>query len=150
MTEAPAAPHYEPLDNVREAAALFVVRVDRAHFRRITPWALEEGTRPDWSPNGHWILFQRPNSKGRTRLCLIHPNGTGFHRITHSRIWRWGRFSPDGMMITAQREPGETTQDDIYVMHRDGSGIEPVTGSVLDPGEPFAPAEGLPDWGTHR
>jgi Tol biopolymer transport system component len=150
MTEAPAAPHYEPLDNVREAAALFVVRVDRAHFPRITPWALEEGTRPDWSPNGHWILFQRPNSKGRTRLCLIHPNGTGFHRITHSRIWRWGRFSPDGMMITAQREPGETTQDDIYVMHRDGSGIEPVTGSVLDPGEPFAPAEGLPDWGTHR
>ena len=135
-------------DRVREAAALFVVRIDRAHFRRITPWVLDPGSRPDWSPDGRWIVFQRPNAKGNTRLCLIHPNGTGFRRITHSRIWRWGRFSPDGTMITAQREPGETTQDDIYVMRRDGSGIEPVTGNVLDPGEPSPPAEGVPDWGT--
>ena len=137
-------------DNVREAAAIFVARVHGAHVRRITPWALDPGNRPDWSPNGRWILFQRPNEKGQTRLCLIHPDGTGFRRITHSRLWRWGRFSPDGTLITALREPGETTQDDLYVLHLDGSGIKPVTGNVLDPGEPFAPAEGLPDWGTHR
>jgi Tol biopolymer transport system component len=133
-------------DDVREAAALFVVRVDGAHARRITPWALDALNRPDWSPNGRWILFQRPNAKEQTRLCLIHPNGTGFRRITHSRLWRWGRFLPDGTLITALREPGGTTQDDLYILHLDGSGIEPVTGNVLDPGEPFAPVEGLPDW----
>jgi hypothetical protein len=53
---------------------------------------------------------------------------------------------PDGTLITALREPGGTTQDDLYILHLDGSGIEPVTGNVLDPGEPFAPVEGLPDW----
>jgi hypothetical protein len=31
---------------------------------------------------------------------------------------RWGSFSPDGTMITALREPGEATQDDIYVIQR--------------------------------
>jgi hypothetical protein len=50
-------------------------------------------------------------------------------------------------MITALREPGEMTQDDIYIMQLDGSGIESVTGSVLDPGQPAPPAEALPDWG---
>ena len=141
---------FQRRDGVRETNALFVVRVDGTHLRRLTPWKWNASSRPDWSPNGRWILFERPNQKGHTRLCLIHPNGTGFGRITHSRDWRWGRFSPDGSKITALREPGETTQDDLYVMRRDGSGIEPITGNLLDPGEPFPPAEGLPDWGTHK
>jgi hypothetical protein len=50
-------------------------------------------------------------------------------------------------MITALRELREMTQDDIYGMQFDGSGVESVTGSVLDPDQPAPPAEGLPDWG---
>jgi Tol biopolymer transport system component len=134
-------------DGVRETAALFVVRADGTNLRRITPWTLDLNNRPDWSPDGRWILFQKPDGRGRTQLCLIHPDGMGLRQITHSRIWRWGEFSPDGTMITALREPGEITQDDIYIMQLDGSGVESVTGSVLDPRQPAPPAEGLPDWG---
>jgi Tol biopolymer transport system component len=137
--------------DVREAAALFTVRLDGGDLRRITPWKLDLLNRPDWSPDGRWILFEKEDPSGLTQLCLIHPDGTGFRQITHSRrfLWRWGSFSPDGTMITALREPGErgATQDDIYVMNVDGSRAKSVTGSLLDPEEPFPPLEGLPDWG---
>ena len=48
-------------------------------------------------------------------------------------------------MITAARELGEASQNDLYVMKLDGSEIEPVTGSLSS-----GPAEGLPDWGQRR
>jgi Tol biopolymer transport system component len=134
-------------DSVREAAALFTVRPREGKVRRITPWGLDVFNRPDWSADGRWILFEKPNRRGLMQLSLIHPDGTGFRRITHSRTfdWIWGSFSPDGTMITAVRVPGEASENDLYVMNVDGSGVKPVTGSLSR-----GPAEGAPDWGPRR
>jgi Tol biopolymer transport system component len=133
------------LDQKREATALFTVRLDGTNIRRITPWSLDGLQRPDWSADGHWILFTKPTgADGATQLCLIHPDGTGLRQITRSpdSWWAWGSFSPDGTMLTAVREPGEASQNDLYVMNLDGTGMRPVTGSLS-----LEEAEGVPDWG---
>jgi Tol biopolymer transport system component len=137
-------------DRRRAAAALFVVRLDDARTRRITLWTLDGGNYPDWSPDGNAIVFQEPIAHGSTQLFVIHPNGTGLRSITGTPRfgWSWAGFSPDGTMITAVRSDGETTENDVYVMNSDGTGIQPVTGSLPAPGEPLPPAEGLPDWGA--
>jgi len=140
---------FERLDRRRDAAALFVVRLDDDRTRRITLWTLFGGNRPDWSPDGSWILFQAPIVDGTTELCVIHPDGTGLRSITKSRDfgWSWAGFSPDGTMITAIRVPGENTENDVYVMNADGTGIQAVTDSLPSPAGAPPPAEGLPDWG---
>jgi Tol biopolymer transport system component len=126
-------------------AALFTVRLDGSKLRRITPWEVDPLSRPDWSPDGQWILFQQPTDDGSTQLCLVHPDGTGLTKVTDvpGVWWTWGSFSPDGTRITAVRAPGEASENDVYVMNVDGSGITPLTASLsLDA------AEGVPDWGA--
>lgn len=132
-------------DDARERSSLFVVAVDGSGLERITEWKADELVRPDWSPDGRLIVFSRADSHGRTQLHVIHPDGTGLHAITHAAEteWLWASFSPDGSMITAVGIPGEASENDVYVMKRDGTRIRPVTASLSR-----YPAEGLPDWGT--
>ncbi len=76
-------------------------------------------------------------------MYLIHPNGTGLHRITTSpqHVHQWGAFSfsPDGTMITVAHNLGEGKNADIYVMNLDGSGLRDVTNSAI--------FDSAPDWG---
>ena len=38
---------------------------------------------PSWSPDGEWIAFGRfSNAKNAQAIFLIHPDGTGIHRVT--------------------------------------------------------------------
>jgi Tol biopolymer transport system component len=132
----------------RNVSGLFTVRANGTHLRRITPWRPDDGDpfdwSPDWSPDGRWILFNHANGGAVQQMCLIHPNGSGFRRITHGTAfsWSWGSFSPDGTMITVMRAPGEASENDIYVMNLDGSEVTPLTGSLST-----EEAEGAPDWG---
>jgi Tol biopolymer transport system component len=131
-------------DDARQRSSLFVVALDGSGLRRITAWSADQLVRPDWSPDGSWIVFSRTDTDGSMQLHLIHPDGTGLHAITHAAgvDWIWASFSPDGTMITAVRILGEHSENDVYVMSRNGTGIRPVTASLSR-----VPAEGLPDWG---
>ena len=133
-------------DDARERSSLFVVALDGTAPRRITPWG-EGLSPPEWSPDGHWIVFSRPDEAEMGQVLLVHPDGSGLHAITGRRDgdWVWPAFSPDGRMIVAVRIPGEHSENDVYVMRRDGTGIRPVTTGLS-----IHPAEGLPDWGTAR
>jgi Tol biopolymer transport system component len=128
--------------------AIFTVRLDGTHLRRITPWSLRAGQQPDWSPDGQWILFESHQGDQDVvdNVFLVHPDGTGLHRITTSplHIHQWGSssFSPDGKMITVAHSPGvgAAGNADVWVMNLDGSGLRNVTRSVI--------FDSAPDWGS--
>ena len=70
-----------PLARPADGRALFVVRADGTHRRRITPWALGAGDNPDWSPDGKLILF-RSTRRGRSsrRSWWCAPTAAGCAR----------------------------------------------------------------------
>ena len=145
---------FERRDNNRllgpdlQAHAIFTVRLDGTHLRRLTPWRLD-AAQPDWSPNGRWILFRsHENGDRQNNLYLVHPDGSDLHRVTHTftggeptATWGHATFSPDGTMITASHKPGvgKPGNPDVWVMNLDGSGLRDVTNSVI--------WDSAPDWG---
>jgi len=144
---------FERRDNNRllgpdlQAHAIFTVRPDGTHLRRLTPWRLD-AAQPDWSPNGRWILFRsHENGDRQNNLYLVHPDGSDLHRVTHTftggeptATWGHATFSPDGTMITAAHKPGvgNPGNPDVWVMNLDGSGLRDVTNSVM--------WDSAPDW----
>ena len=129
--------------------AVFTIRLNGTDVRRVSPWKLHAGDGPDWSPNGRWILLESHDGQDRTdNLYLVHPNGSGLHRITHTfnGFHQWGSytFSPDGTMITVAHNlrlgaDGRPSNPDIWVMNLDGSGLRNVTHSAI--------FDSAPDWG---
>ena len=132
-------------DQARDVTALFTVRIDGTNARRLTPWKLDGLNRPDWSVDGRWIVLHKPSSTGQTQPFLIHPNGRGLTKVTHTSdfSWTWSEFSPDGRWITAIRSPGTSGENDVYVMTLQGDHLHNVTEAASS-----KLTEGLPDWGS--
>jgi TolB protein len=131
-------------DEKRDKDALFTIYANGRREQRITPWRVSCAFNPDWSPNGRWIIATcHPGEQND--LWLVHPNGTELHRLTHSAgtdvMWFSSSFSPDGTKIVTSRLPGVGTAGnaDVYVMNRDGSGLQNITQSPL--------WDSAPDWG---
>ena len=127
-------------------------RVNGTGVRRLTPWALQAGGRPDWSPDGRRILFHSYSNRlggVGADLYTVRPDGTGLTRLTHAqdsvRVLD-GSYSPDGASIvfstTALATNPALNTPDLAVMRADGTGVRPVTSS---PGW-----DASPDWGPQR
>ena len=125
----------KPGVNPDGAGAVFDVNADGTGLRRITPWGAAF-LGQSWSPNGGWILFQRPYG----RLYVVHPNGTALHEIPLRLPVGAGAispaWSPDGHWIVFSLE--RNAQADIFIVRADGSGLRRVTHA---PG-----VETDPDW----
>lgn len=139
---------FERVEGHSDHHAICTVRLDGTHRKRLTPWALD-AAQPDWSPNGRWIMFRsKANSDTVGNVWLVHPNGTGLHRVTHdfggTGKWASGSFSPNGRRIVAGKSPGVGSAGnvDVYIMRLDGSHMRNITTSVA--------AENSPDWGPRR
>ncbi len=54
--------------------AVFVVGIDGSNPRRLTPWTENDADKPDWSPNGKWILFHShvDDARAQSQIFLIH------------------------------------------------------------------------------
>jgi eukaryotic-like serine/threonine-protein kinase len=57
------------------------------------------GVVPRWSPNGQWISFS-PNRSFSSGVFIVHTDGSGFRRLTHSG--GWAVWWPDGEHIGFQ------------------------------------------------
>jgi TolB protein len=138
------SPQAEPPD----ARALFVINADGSGARQVTPWSLDGGDHPDWSPDGRWILFHSNPDNGATPvggdLYLVHPDGTGLRQLTHFNpmaVALSASFSPDGKSIVYS-SVGVGGQPDLYVMRVDGTDVRQLTRTRA--------WESQPDWGTDR
>lgn len=132
-----------PLTKPGSARAIFVARADGTVRRRLTPWSLDAGDDPDWSPDGRLILFHSHESGDEQgQLYVIRPDGKGVRQLTRFKEGTWigsASFSPDGKSITFAKA-GRGGAADVFVMRIDGSGIRPVTRTVL--------WDSAPDWGA--
>jgi Tol biopolymer transport system component len=116
------------------AGAIFVVGADGTGERRITPWGFAFLDQV-WSPDGAWIVFQRPYGQ----LYLVRPDGTDLHRVPMTLPAGAGArepsWSPDGAWIVfvLQLDGGST----LYAVHPDGSGLQPLaTAPGIDQASP--------------
>ena len=123
--------------------AVFVINVDGTGLRRITPWQLDAGGNPDWSPNGKLLLFCS-NGDVKTKQSQVYvarADGTGLKQITHFKrgttVLSYS-FSPDGHWITFAKS-GVNGEPDVFVMRANGTHIRPVTRTKL--------WDSAPDWG---
>lgn len=125
--------------------ALFVVNADGSGLRQLTPWSLNGGDHPDWSPDGNLILFRAVSTaqKHSGNLYTIRPDGSGLRQLTRypaPKTVLLGSFSPDGNWITFSRF-SDTPYPAIYIIRTDGTGVRRVT---------QASGAYSPDWGPTR
>jgi Tol biopolymer transport system component len=88
-------------------SAIYVADASGGRARRITGFGQSE-TSARWSPDGDWILFDRPRSSADHDLYLVRPNGADLTRLTTSEDGYGsccGVWSPDGSSILFQRVP---------------------------------------------
>lgn len=126
----------KPGTGTEGAGALFVTTIHGGTAKRITPWgSVFPGY--DWSPNGQWIAFQRPYGQ----LYLIHPDGSGLHRIplhlpngagAQNPAW-----APDSKHIVFSLRTG--AHANLCIVNIDGTGQQQITHSVRAENQ-------TPDW----
>src|SRR5919201_1947374 len=133
-------------DDLKEqASAVLTVGLDRTSLQQVTPWNLNGGDGPDWSPNVAWILFRAQPSDGSSNIYKVRPDGTGLTNLTkqppNGLHYLSSSFSPDGLMIVTARTPGTGPNGaaDVVVMNANGSHVRAVIKSPL--------WESAADWG---
>lgn len=119
----------------RNRRALFVATSNGKGDHRITPWALDGGDNPDWSPDGKWIVFRtRIESDTNSNIAIVHPDGTGLQQLTHFKFavnMRSATFSPDGQWIVFATDRAKGANPAVYIMRTDGSELQQVSHSKL-------------------
>jgi Tol biopolymer transport system component len=130
---------------------------------QITPWKMNCGDGPEFSPDGDWVLFGCEGER-YSDLYWAHPNGTGLEQLTNSQQltnspdvvdYVGSSFSPefkgsgearDTGDIVAARYPayGDEGNSDVFRMHVEHGVQETVN---LTKSETL---DDDPSWGTHQ
>ena len=144
-----------PVDGI----AIWTLDLRTAREHRVTPYELQAGDTPDWSPDGRRILFHdnidRPEESAN--LYTVNYDGSHLTRLTFADdgITRYlgSSYSPDGKWIVFGRRPATGGPDanaaDVFVMRTNGTHVRPVTETVLYDSYPdWGPKPSGPTWGS--
>jgi WD40-like Beta Propeller Repeat len=153
-----------------DQTAVFVQSFDSSSIaspedlRQITPWNMNCGDGPEFSPKGDWVLFRCDDEGRYSDLYWVHPNGTGLERLTNAPHgpdqpdnvdYVGSSFSPEfddeawgykAGNIVAARYPayGDEGNSDVFGMHIDHGVVQETVN--------LAKSQTLdddPSWGTY-
>jgi len=133
--------------------------------RQITPWKMNCGDGPEFSPNGDWLLFScEPEVEGlaTSNLYWVNPDGTGLRQLTYQdnaciytvcKTYVGSSFSPEFKGwgdIVAARWPAYGAEDnsDVLRMHIDIEHGEVVPSETVNLTTSMI-LDDAPGWGTH-
>jgi Tol biopolymer transport system component len=134
---------------------LFVTRLNGSGVRQIAPqdMILDDFFGGSWSPGGNTILFAaRSAADHRLAIWVVDADGTGLHQLPitpacggafsdpRSTSCFQPGWSPNGTKIVFTRISANGTQENIYTVNADGSGLAQVTNSGR---------ADQADWGPH-
>lgn len=99
-----------------ELAALFSMRIDGTHLRRLTPYRWDVAVKHAWSPDGTRIALTRNANFAAgpsANIVTIRPDGRDVLPVTRFADGRSafvGSFSPDGRRLVARIEDEDATE----------------------------------------
>jgi len=141
----------DPFDG-GQPLGLFVVNADGTGLTRITPPGTLISSEGDWSPDGREIVFsQHATPDSRSSIWVVHPDGTGLHRLDLATTNTCGGSFDDGASAGCFEPVWSPSGTSIAFdsSNADGSGVwiaDLATGQVHLVATDVA---GPLDWGTH-
>jgi TolB protein len=110
--------------------SVYIASADGSSFKRIGP----QGNIWDavWSPDGRWIAFSMAAkaTSGQFELYLMHPNGSGVHRLTSATGGLFSlhpTWSADSRQLLFLRGTTNLNLTNIWSVNADGSQLHQVT-----------------------
>lgn len=97
---------------------------------------------PQWSPDGHSILYVADGGNDHWALWTMRPDGSGKHRLTTAPEAGWARWSPNGKRILYWATDGQG-RGNIWIMNADGSARRQLTHEAMTAFPQWSPG------GTH-
>jgi len=134
-------------------AAVWVMRADGSHQRRLTDAPIEAGF-SDLSPDGRRVAFiSHQNTSLSTAIFTMRLDGSGVDQLTNPFPLHDVQpvYSPDGTRIAfvSDRASGTSEHDqDLYVMHPDGSHVTRIATGLTAGGCPDDDNCVNPHWGA--
>ena len=138
--------------------AIFIIDAGGTVERRLThqPGSMVT-TEPDWSADGHRIVYDiwPHGNDERSRIAVIRANGAHQHRLDRScdvpcLTDAFPQWSPDARRIVFQRGSGPSLGhvrlSAVWVMRADGSHVRRVTQIGADPMVGHRFSDGAPTW----
>jgi Tol biopolymer transport system component len=104
---------------------VYVMRADGSGAHAVTPPALE-GVGPDWSPTGKLITFTSNCCRPGSNVYVMHPDGTGIRRLTHTPFPHnsfQSAYAPqaDRFAFASDRRYPDFCCNDLFVMRSNGT-----------------------------
>jgi Tol biopolymer transport system component len=118
------------------------VNADGSGVHQVTPWRLDAGDHPDWSPDCKRILFRAPEGEcaGSNRYT-VRPDGRDLKQLTwfaKATEVLSASYAPDGRWIVFSRT-GRAGLPDLYVIRPSGTGLRQLMRTSA--------WDSAPDWG---
>jgi Tol biopolymer transport system component len=109
-------------------AEIALIGADGSGLKVLTPKGFQG--QPSFSPDGQWVAYERDVAEGNNGVWLIHPDGTGAHRVTRNPGQCCDtdpNFSPNGKLITFVRIKVDHEQQALFAVRPDGTGLKQLT-----------------------